>query len=75
MTGPWRPRCYACGKKRVRRGSRFCSNRCAAEWAEELASGNDDAWCIGCQEWVGEVDGHCVKCNLITHRPEEEPQP
>lgn len=77
MTTPWRPRCYSCGEKRVRPGSRFCSNRCAAMWAEELAAGNDDAWCDGCQEWTSVVargDGrdHCAKCDLITYRPETE---
>lgn len=47
-----RPRCYHGCDKPARKGYRFCSQRCAAEYAEELVMGNDDAWCPKCKQWV-----------------------
>lgn len=45
--------CYAgwCEKVVRKPGNRFCSQRCAAEWGEEIASGNGDVWCVTCNEW------------------------
>ena len=47
-----RPRCYGC-VRRAREGSRFCSQRCAAGYVEELLDGNDDEWCPICDRWEG----------------------
>ena len=45
------PDCYhRCGRKAAV-GRVFCSARCAADWAEALARGNEDEWCVPCQEW------------------------
>ena len=45
------PGCYhRCGH-RAAVGRHFCSARCAAEWAESMAEGNDDEWCVPCQAW------------------------
>lgn len=44
-------KCYGCGKIH-RRKSRFCTNKCAAIWAEIIAQGNGDSWCETCQEWA-----------------------
>jgi hypothetical protein len=45
------PGCYyRCGRKAAV-GRLFCSARCAAEWAEEMAMGNGDEWCVPCQDW------------------------
>lgn len=41
------PRCVQCGKRPVKiptGGERFCTRRCAADWALER-SGWDDTWC------------------------------
>lgn len=47
----FQPDCYhRCGRKAAV-GRVFCSVRCAAEWAEALARGNEDEWCVPCQEW------------------------
>lgn len=45
------PDCYhRCGRKAAV-GRLFCSARCGAEWAEAMARGNEDEWCVACQEW------------------------
>jgi hypothetical protein len=51
-----RPRCYHyCGKV-ARPGSRFCSLRCAADFAEGMVEGNGDSWCPQCREWRHDND-------------------
>lgn len=59
-----RPICYACYERPARKGSRFCTQRCAAEWADALAAGNSDAWCPACQKWVEHFynEGCCENC-------------
>lgn len=52
-----KPRCYHGCDKPARKNGRFCSQKCAAEFAEELVLGNDDKWCSNCQEWV-DNEGH-----------------
>lgn len=53
------PRCYAgCDRPVQVPTSRFCTRRCAAEYAEELVRGNDDAWCLTCRDWVGVPHDH-----------------
>ncbi len=45
------PGCYfRCGRKAAV-GRLFCSARCAAEWAEQMAIGNEDEWCAVCKDW------------------------
>lgn len=45
------PDCYhRCGRKAAV-GRIFCSARCAAEWAEAVARGNGEEWCVPCQDW------------------------
>lgn len=46
------PQCYGCRTRAARKGSRFCTQRCAADYAEELVEGNDDTWCPACADWV-----------------------
>lgn len=46
-----KPLCVTCHEKPVRKGSYFCSQKCAAEWADELYAGNENLWCEVCQEW------------------------
>lgn len=48
-----RPRCYCgCGKP-TRSSSFFATQTCAAEFAEALVSGNDNAhWCAWCRNWT-----------------------
>jgi hypothetical protein len=47
------PGCYArCGKP-AKPGDRFCGKQCAADYAEELVRGNEDEWCVPCQDWKG----------------------
>lgn len=47
-----RPYCYnLCGMK-ARNRSLFCSQHCAAIWAEAIAQGNNEVWCETCREWV-----------------------
>jgi hypothetical protein len=43
--------CYGnCGRPAAP-GRMFCTNKCGAEWAEEMARGNEDQWCPICQSW------------------------
>lgn len=49
-------KCYLCREKPVRSGSRFCTQRCAADFAEELVEGNDDYWCSKCCSWIGDCE-------------------
>ena len=58
------PRCYGCARK-ARPDSRFCSDRCAAGYAEELVAGNEDSFCIQCDAWVG--DGIYAQCSSAGH--------
>lgn len=56
MTAPTRrarfaPGCYHNCGKRAAKGHLFCTKACAAEWAEELAQGNNEYWCPWCAEW------------------------
>lgn len=45
------PKCYGhCGKV-ARVGYMFCSDRCAALYADELVRGNEDHWCPVCEDW------------------------
>jgi len=45
-----RPRCNNCNRKPARLESHFCSNRCAAEWADLMLEG---FWfCHSCNEWL-----------------------
>ncbi len=48
-----KPKCYGCNRK-ARRGSLFCSQRCAAGYAEELILGNGEVYCYDCEEWHSE---------------------
>lgn len=61
-----RPRCYGCRERPARVDSLFCSNRCAADFAEALAQGNGDVWCSVCCEWRGPheltEEGYCPEC-------------
>lgn len=61
--------CYSCGRKKARPHSYFCSQRCAAEWADEIAGGNEVAWCPTCKNWVGygpELDVHEHPLKVVT---------
>lgn len=55
-------RCYGCSERHYRTTKRFCSDTCAADWAELLARGNEDEWCPNCDAWVYE----CVHALTIT---------
>lgn len=48
-----KPKCYGHCGKRARKGFVFCSLKCAANWAEELALGNEDAFFLDSGEWEG----------------------
>lgn len=66
--------CYGCGRA-ARKGSRFCTQRCAAEYAEELVEGNDDWWCSECDEWHGDEKSRCKAqelCAEFGHLPRVE---
>jgi hypothetical protein len=45
------PDCYFCCGRKAAVGRLFCSARCGAEWADDMARGNEDEWCVPCQEW------------------------
>ena len=47
------PLCYAICGGAARRGRRFCSDKCAAIWAEQSVEGNDEVWCPICLGWRG----------------------
>ncbi len=51
-----RVRCYGCDGKAAK-GNRFCTKCCAADYAEALVEGNDDAYCDECDTWNSIVDG------------------
>lgn len=57
--------CYCCPRP-ARPRSYFCSNRCAAQYADELMAGNEDSWCPHCEEYVSDYDdggeGYCGAC-------------
>jgi hypothetical protein len=63
-----RPRCYngACERK-ARKGSMFCTDRCAVELAEELAAGSDDVFCVATQRWEAAPIDECVGCGRDVH--------
>lgn len=45
------PACYvACGE-RAAPGRRFCSDHCAAFYAEAVAGRYAEQWCVTCDEW------------------------
>jgi len=64
-----RPRCYGCGERPIRQASFFCTQRCAADYAEEIALGNDIAWCPSCNDWVDLHDGRCSDCGKEVCKP------
>jgi hypothetical protein len=49
------PKCYGCDRK-ARKGSLFCSQKCAADYAEELLLGNDEVWCPATEQWHAASD-------------------
>lgn len=54
------PKCYGCDRK-ARHGSLFCTQKCAAEWAEEIILGNEEVYCYNCKEWHSESrSAECV---------------
>ena len=58
------PGCYHyCGRKAAT-DRLFCSVRCAAEWAEEMAMGNGDEWCVPCQAWK-QADRETLQCGHV----------
>jgi hypothetical protein len=57
-----RPLCYHCWTVPVRKGSRFCTQRCGALWADEIAKSNDDRWCPACKAWTGVEGSWCDQC-------------
>jgi hypothetical protein len=67
------PGCYfRCGRKAAV-GRLFCSARCAAEWAEQMAIGNEDEWCTVCQDWhartqEGLACGHVAAGLTVGHK-------
>lgn|GEM_PF-4003946 len=66
MTLSLKSGCYAnCGKKAAKK-SLFCSSRCAANWAEELARGNEDEWCPVCGTWGHEQPDGTIQCGHPT---------
>ena len=48
------PLCLHCEEQNVRKGSDFCTQRCAAAMGEMFREGAMDmgAWCPTCEEWV-----------------------
>ena len=38
-------------------GSKFCSNKCAADWADTQVF--DDEWCDGCDDWLDPENRDC----------------
>lgn len=51
-------RCYQCRDEPARPGSRFCSESCAAVWAEAFAHTLEDAWCPQCNDWLEQPHRH-----------------
>lgn len=45
-----RPQCREC-ERDARKGSLFCSQRCAAAWAETVLLGYEETWCENHLEW------------------------
>jgi hypothetical protein len=72
--GKAKPKCMWCGSKPVVRGSEyFCSEKCAAEWAENVCQEIiDKQWCPQCQEWTDyELEQPCVCEQCKTPYPEQ----
>lgn len=74
--------CYGhCGRQ-AKAGQRFCSQRCAARWAEAAAVAglSVDEWCETCGDYVGiESSNHgllqCSHSNPVHLRQMGEPHP
>lgn len=56
-----RPRCFNCDRP-ARPGSMFCTQRCAAVYAETLLEGFDDVFCPVTERWESVLDGECCGC-------------
>lgn len=50
--------CYYCQKRDVQPGTFFCSQRCAALWADEKLHEYDLVWCPTCQDWITQGQVH-----------------
>ena len=59
-----KPKCYAgwC-EKPARKDSKFCTRRCAADWAEGMVDDSADlVWCPNCDQYQLTMDGACDTC-------------
>jgi hypothetical protein len=64
MTFRTRSGCYFnCGKPSRMPKSHFCSDKCASEWAEQMVEGNQDDWCVECQQWFSSGMLHNKECS------------
>lgn len=61
-----RPVCFECHSRPARADSRFCSQKCAAAWADEWLQGFDDGYCPKCGEWV--TTEKCDDCGEVAVR-------
>ena len=68
-----KPECYAGCARRARKGGYFCTQSCAAEYAEELVAANEHYWCPTCKEyqhsWASNGDMPCVQCGALLIDP------
>jgi len=55
-----KPKCYYCQGKKARKNSFFCSQKCAALYADEILEGYEMVYCYHCQHWY--IDDHLTHC-------------
>jgi hypothetical protein len=73
MPKPIKPICYGCARP-ARKHSVFCTDRCAALYAEGLARGGDQIYCPVTGEWEsdhyhGNLDNYSiVLCGGCSHQ-------
>jgi len=66
-----KPRCYYGDGKVARYPAdkpRWCSQRCAAEWAAAMKEGGEDEWCPSCRSWIYPEQVHRCAVEDVTRR-------
>lgn len=58
-----RPPCLGCLDKPAKHRSHFCTQKCAALWAEEL--NQSTAWCPQCKEWQDTTRSGLCDCGDV----------